>query len=292
MQPESLAGAGGCAYGPPMLLEGTFNVDETCEGQRLDRVMESFFPGTGLRLRRRLCDEERVLVDGRARKPGYRVRTGETVEIRQVLQMTSPSDMGLRIVKSEGGFATLNKPGGVHSAAIAGGSGPSVEDALGGLFPGRSPVLLNRLDFLTSGLLLVALTPEARETYLACEDEGVINKFYLARVRGRMDGIISVRSRLDTDDRKTTRVLNESDPDHRRWTGITALSHDNGENTSLVRCLIMKGARHQIRAHLASIGHPILGDPLYGGGESRRGLMLQHLRIEMPGFQAETTPLF
>lgn len=292
MQPESLAGAGGCAYGPSMLFEGTFSVDESGDGQRLDRVMEAFLPGTGLRLRRRLCDEKRVLVDGRARKPGYRVRTGETVEIKQVLQMTSSGGLGLRVVKREGGFAALNKPGGVHSAAIAGGSEPSVESFLPDLFPGDSPVLLNRLDFLTSGLLLVALTPEAREAYLAYEDEGVINKFYLARVRGRMDGIISIRSRLDTDDRKTTRVLSEPDPDHRRWTGITALSHDNAADTSLVRCLIMKGARHQIRAHLASIGHPILGDPLYGGGESRRGLMLQHLRIEMPGFQAEGIPLF
>lgn len=292
MQPESLAGAGGCAYGPSMLFDGTFSVDETGEGQRLDRAMEAWLPGTGLRLRRRLCDEGRVLVDGRARKPGYKLRTGETVEIRQVLQLTSPGGLGLRIVKREGGFAALHKPGEVHSAAIAGGSDPSVESLLPDLFPGEAPVLLNRLDFLTSGLLLVALTPEAREVYLAHEDDGAINKFYLARVRGRMDGIIAVRNRLDTDDRKTTRVLNEPDPDHRRWTGITALSHDNVEDTSLVRCLIMKGARHQIRAHLASIGHPILGDPLYGGGESRRGLMLQHLHIEMPGFQAEDIPLF
>jgi 23S rRNA pseudouridine1911/1915/1917 synthase len=206
--------------------------------------------------------------------------------------MTTADELGLRIVKWEDGFAAVNKPGGVHSAAIAGRDEPSAEGALAELFPDREPVLLNRLDNLTSGLLLVALTPEARAAYLEYEDEGAIKKFYLARVRGRLDGIVSVRNRLDTDDRKKTRVLAEPDPDSRRWTGVTALSHDNAAGTSLVRCLIMKGARHQIRAHLSSIGHPIIGDPLYGGGESPRGLMLQHQRIEMPGFQAEAIPLF
>lgn len=275
-----------------MVHEGTFSIDESGDGSRLDRVLETAMPGSGLRLRRRLCEEGRVLVDGRARKPGYRVRTGQSVEIEEGPSMATADELGLKIVKRKDGFAVVNKPGGVHSAAISGKDGASAEGVLADLFPGHAPVLLNRLDYLTSGLLLVALTPEAREAYLEYEEEGAVKKFYLARVRGRLDGIVSVRNRLDTDDRKTTRVLAEPDPDSRRWTGVTALSHDNAADTSLVRCLIMKGARHQIRAHLASLGHPILGDPLYGGGESPRGLMLQHQRIEMPGLRAETVPLF
>ncbi|WP_207260984.1 RluA family pseudouridine synthase [Desulfovibrio sp. Huiquan2017] len=275
-----------------MLFQGTFHIDASGDGLRLDRVLETVMPGTGLRLRRRLCEEERVLVDGRARKPGYRVRTGQPVEVKEVEEMATPSALGLRIVKCEDGFAAVNKPGGVHSALIAGKSEANAEAVLPNLFPGQAPVLLNRLDHMTSGLLLVALTPEARRAYLEYEGQGSIKKFYLARVRGRLDGIVSVRNRLDTDDRKITRVLAESDPDFRRWTGVTALSHDNMADTSLVRCLIMKGARHQIRAHLASIGHPIVGDPLYGGGECPHGLMLQHQRLEMPGFQVEIIPLF
>jgi 23S rRNA pseudouridine1911/1915/1917 synthase len=275
-----------------MFFEGTFSIDASGDGIRLDRALVAVMPGSGLRLRRRLCDEGHVSVDGRARKPGYKVRAGQTVEIGEVREMTKVEELGLRIVKIKDGFAAVNKPGGVHSAAISGKGGPSAEGALANLFPGQDPVLLNRLDYLTSGLLLVALTPEAREAYLRYEDEGEIKKFYLARVQGRLDGIVSVRNPLDTDDRKTTRVLAEQDPDARRWTGVTALSHDNAAGTSLVRCLIMKGARHQIRAHLSSIGHPIVGDPLYGGAESSRGLMLQHQRIEMPGFQAEAVPLF
>nr|WP_319584096.1 RluA family pseudouridine synthase [uncultured Pseudodesulfovibrio sp.] len=275
-----------------MFFEGTFSIDASGDGIRLDRVLETAMPGSGLRLRRRLCDEGRVLVDGRARKPGYKVRAGQSVEIGGDREMKTAGELGLRIVKCENGFAAVNKPGGVHSASIAGKDEPSAEGVLSELFPKDTPELLNRLDYLTSGLLLVALTPEAREAYLRYEADGAIKKFYLARVKGRLDGIISVRSRLDTDDRKITRVLAEPDPDSRRWTGVTALSHDHEADTSLVRCLIMKGARHQIRAHLSSIGHAILGDPLYGEGESSSGLMLQHQRIEMPGFQAEAIPLF
>jgi 23S rRNA pseudouridine1911/1915/1917 synthase len=275
-----------------MRFKGTFSIDASGDGKRLDRVIEAVMPGSGLRLRRRLCEDGHVLVAGLARKPGYKVRTGQSVEIGEVRAMKTADELGLRIVKREDGFAAVNKPGGVHSAVIAGKDEPSAEGALAELFPGRDPVLLNRLDYLTSGLLLVALTPEARKAYLAYEHDGAIKKFYLARVQGRLDGIVSVRSRLDTDDRKKARVLAEPDPDSRRWTGVTALSHDNAAGTSLVRCLIVKGARHQIRAHLSSIGHPIIGDPLYGDGESPRGLMLQHQRIEMPGFQAEAVPLF
>jgi len=275
-----------------MFFEGTFHIDACGDGNRLDRVLETVMPGSGLRLRRRLCEEGHVLVDGRGRKPGYKVRVGQSVQIGGVWAMKTADELGLTVVEREGGFAAVNKPGGVHSAAISGKDQPCAEGVLTELFPGREPLLLNRLDFLTSGLLLVALSPEAREAYLRYEADGAIKKFYLARVEGRLDGIVSVRSKLDTDDRKTTRVLADPDPDSRRWTGISALSHDNGEGSSLVRCLIMKGARHQIRAHLASIGHPIIGDSLYGEGESPFGLMLQHQRIEMPGFQAETVPLF
>jgi len=275
-----------------MFFSGTLRIDESGDGERLDRALKAAMPDSGLRLRRRLCEEGRVLVDGRARRPGYKVKSGQTVEVGAVWTMAKADEMGLKVVKSGGGFAAVDKPGGVHSAAISGKSGPCVESVLGELFPDDEPVLLNRLDYLTSGLLLVALTPEARAAYLEYEDDGAIKKFYLARVSGRLDGMISIRNRLDTDDRKVTRVLDEPDPDSRRWTGVTALSHDNEAGTSLVRCLIMKGARHQIRAHLASVGHPILGDPLYGAGDGPSGLLLRHLRIEMPGFQAEAVPLF
>ena len=270
----------------------TITVAAEHDGARLDRVLEAPLPGAGLRLRRRLCDEGKVLVDGRSRKPGYKVRTGQRVEINGEEVAVTHEELGLRVVERSDRFVAVFKPGGVHSAAIAGKDSSSAEDALEGLLPGTSPVLLNRLDYLTSGLLLIALTPEGAQDYQSIEQAGNIRKFYLAEVRGRLDGVVTVKSRLDVDDRPTTRVLDEEDGDAHRWTDVEVLAHDHDRDTTLVRCLIVRGARHQIRAHLAGLGHPIVGDPLYGDGVEGEQLMLRHYRVEFPGFSAEIEAAF
>jgi len=273
-----------------------YRVEPILAGARLDRVAAEVMPGSGLRLRRRLCEAGRIEVDGRPRGPGYKVRPGQIVTLigpqSSGGENAMPEDRSrVRAIVRSPLLAAVYKPGGLHSASVAGKTGATAEAALPELFPDAEPVLLNRLDFLTSGLLLVGLGPAGVEAYRAAEAAGAVRKFYLARVRGRLDGMVTVRRRLDTDDRPTTGVLAGDDPDPRRWTDVAVLSHD--AQTTLVRCLIMKGARHQIRAHLASLGHPIVGDPLYGepvGDESGAVMFLHHLRVELPGFEAQVEP--
>lgn len=264
-----------------------FIIGKAADGWRLDKALMTFKPDTGLRYRRRLCDDGHVLVDGKTRKPGYKVREGQEVAVATASGLPSYKDMGLRVVKRGNDFAAVYKPGGLHSASIEGKDSPNVEEVLADMFEDVEPALLNRLDYLTSGLLLVGLNDEAVGRYRAMEDSGGIQKFYLAEVRGRLDGIITVRSKVDTDNRKTSKVLDEQDPDERRWTTVEALSHDHDRDTSLVKCLIMKGARHQIRAHLASVDLPIVGDPIYGDGKEGDVLKLHHQRVELAGFAAE-----
>ena len=256
----------------------TLTATPAMDGERLDKVLAELLPDSGLRLRRRLCDEGRVLVDEKPRKPGYKLRTGQEVSVDMETVTTTPLDLGLEVVGTHRDYAAVYKPGGVHSAVIEGSDQPSAESVLPVLFPGREPVLLNRLDQPTSGLLMVALSPEAVRHYHRVEDKGGILKYYEATVSGRFDGMTTVKNELDTDDRRKTRVLATLSADPRRWTDVQSMAHDRAANTSLVRCLISKGARHQIRAHLARIEHPILGDELYGAGEPG-GLRLCHLRL-------------
>lgn len=269
-----------------MSTKEIYIVPEESEYQRLDKVLVEIVPDSGLRLRRRLCDDGRVLVDGKKRKPGYKVRTGQEIVMQGEAERMTYQDLGLAIVKEDGQFAAVYKPGEVHSAGIEGKNDTSVEDVLPEMFPEASPILLNRLDYLTSGLLVVALDEDAEKRYLAMEEAGEIKKFYNATVKGRLDGVVTVKSELDTDNRKKTRILDEEDWDVRRWTDIEVMAHDHENDTTDVRCLIMKGARHQIRAHLASIGHPIVGDPLYGDGQEGETLCLQHQRVDFCSFSA------
>jgi len=275
-----------------MTIKKTYVIPTNMSGLRLDRVLEEMEPDSGLRFRRRLCDEGHVLVDGKVCKPGYKVRQGQQIDISGGAPIMSFEQLGLSVVKQDGMFGAVYKPCGVHSAIIAGKDVSSVEAALPELFPGSTPILLNRLDHLTSGLLLVAMTADGEKVYHEQEDAGRIKKFYLATIQGRLDGVVTIKNKLDTDDRKKTRVSDEDDSDVRRWTDVEALVHDHDEDTTSVRCLIVKGARHQIRAHLASIGHPIVGDSLYGDGVEESILHLHHARIELPGFSAEVKVSF
>lgn len=259
-------------------------VTDTEAGQRLDALLAALAPDLGLRGRRRLAETGRATVDGHAAKPGYRPRAGQVIAL--ALLPVTPLPPGLDVVAGNERFAALPKPAGLDSTRLAGGDHPSVEDFLPELLPGA--VLVNRLDAPTSGLLLAARTPEAAADYRRLEDEGKVTKTYLAVVHGRFDHPLTIARALDTTNRRKTAVLPADSPDPLRTTNVTPLAYDATRDLTLVEAVIHKGARHQIRAHLAAAGHPILGDGLYGPKDAvTTRLHLHHARIELPGFEAE-----
>lgn len=336
-------------------------------------------PDAGVRARRRLWLTHAVLLDGRPAKPGTQVRAGQRVEVRPLHALrgtmpgTSPNggpdtgpdspqdiapnfspgsapdgdaagnaDVAPRVLTEAHGLVALYKPGGLHSAAIAGSAAPCVEALLPALLrlpdlPGLEgttgfPRLLNRLDGPTSGILLAARTPQAADLFHAAENSGQATKTYLALVHGVLAQAVTVRRALDTANRAITRVLPQDTPDLLRHTEVTPLGVMNiearaegspdvddtarhgtamsvapGAPCTLIRCVIRKGARHQIRAHLAALGHPIAGDARYGTPDGADAplpqdapqfarplpaatLFLHHARIELPDFHATCPP--
>ena len=266
----------------------TWTLPAEADGWRLDKALGLLMPETGLRGRRRLIESGGLTVDGRARAGGYRVRAGQTVAVTPAGLVRRFGPAGLPIVLETGDYVLLNKPSGLHSAALALGGGESVEALLPELFPGRPAWLLSRLDRLTTGLLPAAFSQAAATAYRDMEEAGDVNKTYLAVGHGepvsphfRCDG------ELDAADRKKTRALERATIDSLRMTEVEALETRGG--LTLFRCTIKKGARHQIRAHLAWAGHPLMGDPLYGKEEGER-LYLHCAGIDCPAFAAVCDP--
>lgn len=302
----------------------SFRVPEEAQGWRLDKALGLLLAAPtpeqraarpdlfaladlGLRPRRRLCDRSLVLVNGKPGIPSLKVRAGQEIRILCDPGEAAVSDADVpALVYADEGLAALYKPAGMHTAALAGSLAPSLEKALPSLLPSPEegyPRLLNRLDEPTSGLVLAARNAEGERSWRRAERIGQTDKRYLALVEGQPLYDFTVARSLDADARTKTRVRRTDDPDPLRHTDVTLLhpltaaeaggliDADPATPLMLVGCRIRKGARHQIRAHLAAAGHPLAGDALYGA-ELRRaeGFLLHHGRVSLPGFEACRLP--
>ncbi|MFZ5427167.1 MAG: pseudouridine synthase [Thermodesulfobacteriota bacterium] len=274
-----------------------FLTGDADSGERLDRILAER-TGLSLRAARRMIGRNAVSVEGRTRAEAYKLRPGQIVKVAGEGEnspagtapgasgLAMPEEGGPRLLKAGGGFLAFFKPAGLHTAALAGGGGPSLEAMLPGLHPGEV-ILVNRLDRETSGIVLGALSREDAERFREMENRGEVDKRYLAVVWGAVDAPVELRWRLDTAGRARTRVLDAPAADRLRWTRVNPVGMFDGR--TLIEARIAKGARHQIRAHLARAGRPIAGDELYGTPEEG-GLRLHHWRCSLPGFCAACAP--
>ena len=273
------------------------------QGLRLDHALEALVPQNGLRARRRLCEAGLVRVNGICRPPAYKLKGGEEVRLEPDDAAGSADNVAARpyVLWRNECLAVLFKPSGWHSAQVRGGNALCLESLLPDLLPpikgctAHSPLLLSRLDQATSGMLVAALSPQGATLWRAAEHAGKVSKYYVALVEGNLEHSASVCKRLDTANRIRTKVLPEDDPDPARHTHVIPLAHTQGaQPVSLAACCIRRGARHQIRVHMASLGHPLLGDILYGARASSLCLspylfFLHHGRLEaqLDGFTVE-----
>ena len=305
-----------------------FCVPEEAQGWRLDKALGLLLSAPtpeqqaarpdlfaladlGLRARRRLCDRSLVLVNGKPGISGLKLRAGQEIRILPDPDAVSDAaeDAPALVFKADG-LAALHKPAGMHTSALAGSLSPSLENLLGSLLSseeeGYAPRLLNRLDASTSGLVLASCTDEGERRWRRAERIGNTDKLYLALIEGQPLYDFTVSRRLDTDTRTRTRVRHTDDPDPLRSTEVTLLHPllagevpglvvaDAALPLMLVGCRIRKGARHQIRAHLAAAGHPLVGDALYGAEQrcTNGAFLLHHGRVSLPDFAASRLPVW
>jgi len=270
-------------------------VPPEAQGKRLDRFLAEL-PEIGSRtVAERLLSGGGVSVDGRLRAKGYKLEGGEHLEFEPPAAATSelePQEMDLVVPYEDEHLLVVDKPAGlvVHPApGHARGTlvhGLLAYDVEGGDEPER-PGIVHRLDRDTSGLLVVARSPEAHRALQKLVQARELTREYLALVVGRP------RSRSGTIDAPIGRDRNDPlrhslDTDSPR----DAVTHFELEELlarhALLRVTLETGRTHQIRVHLAAIDLPVAGDPVYGRADEL-GLRRQFLHAARLAFEHPIT---
>jgi 23S rRNA pseudouridine1911/1915/1917 synthase len=219
-----------------------------------------------------------VRVDGRQEKASYRTETGEVVRVEfpQVEKRTiSGEDIPVAVVYEDEALLVVDKPAGMVVHPAPGNWSGTLVNALlgrgGSLSSEGEPEragMVHRLDKETSGLLVVAKTDRSHRLLSAAIAARRVTRRYAVMTWGHLPSdtlTIDKPIARDPRDRKRMAIVNKGRP---AKTDLIRLARfDAGE---LLRAHLHSGRTHQIRVHLASIGHPVMGDDVYGGGGGRR----------------------
>ena len=238
---------------------------------RIDKVLTSLEPEITRSQLKNLINDGHVTVNGQAVKPKYKVQAGDKISLvkpePQSLELT-PENIPLDIVYEDDDMIVVNKPQGMVVHPAPGHPDHTLVNALlyhsplstiNGTF---RPGIVHRIDKDTSGLLMVAKNDLAHQS-LAEQLRNKTNKReYLALVYGQIkedESTIDAPLGRNPQDRKKQAVVKD---------GRHAVTHfkvvKRYDNFTLVKCILETGRTHQIRVHMKYIGHPLVGDPLYG----------------------------
>jgi 23S rRNA pseudouridine1911/1915/1917 synthase len=244
----------------------------------------------------KIIEDGGVTVDGRPGKANQRVKAGATivVEVPEAVAATpEPEDLALPILYQDADIIVVDKPAGmvVHPAA-GHESGTLVNallhhvDDLSGIGGEKRPGIVHRLDRGTSGLMVVAKNDAAHHELARQFHDREVEKDYIALVWGVVQAGRRIDEPIGRDPGNRKKMSARARRSREAVTRIVRVHHLNPALT-LAQIAIHTGRTHQIRVHLSAIGHPIVGDPLYGGVHRRVAADLRPvMKLERPFLHA------
>lgn len=285
-----------------MKMGGIQTIDVRLEpahaGWRLDRALAAAVPTLSRERLKALIRSGAVEADGSAlRDPALKVKGGETLRLvvpEPKPAHNEPQDIPLTILFEDEHLLVVDKPAGLVVHPAAGNLDGTLVNALlhhcGGSLSGiggvARPGIVHRIDKDTSGLLVVAKTNVAHEGLAKQFAAHSIDRRYLAIVAGvpkTSSGTVDAPLARSAANRKKIAIVegNRGKRAVTHWKRLEVLA-----DAALVECRLETGRTHQIRVHMASIGHPLLGDPVYGRSGRTHGKLLKELGFERQALHA------
>jgi 23S rRNA pseudouridine1911/1915/1917 synthase len=261
--------------GPPFRPQVTLTIDEAGAGRRLDALLAGLYPELSRSMAARLVKSGQVLLDGRPAKSSALVKPGQILSLslpEPAPETLAPApDIALDVIYSDEDVLVINKPAGLTVHPGAGEAVPTLAGALLALDPNLAdvgpptrPGLVHRLDKDTTGVMIVARHQRALESLAEAFAARRVDKTYLALVAGRPPDSGRMDSPIGRHPSVRTKMMAGSPSGKPATTIFRVMRWYPASGASLARLRLLTGRTHQARVHLASIGHPVLGDKLYG----------------------------
>ena len=274
------------------------SLDAGHAGWRLDRALADALPTLSRERLKALINAGALEREGTAvRDPSAKVKGGESFSLaipEPEPAHNTPQDIPLNIVFEDEHLLVVDKPAGLVVHPAAGNREGTLVNALLHHCAGRlsgiggvaRPGIVHRIDKDTSGLLVVAKTDAAHEGLARQFAAHSIDRRYLAIVNGvpmASEGKVDAPLARSAHDRKKIAIVEGSRGKRAvtHWKRLKVL-----KNAALVECRLETGRTHQVRVHMASIGHPLLGDPVYGRGKSVHRKLLNQLDFHRQALHA------
>ena len=281
------------------MQEFTFIVDASSEGQRIDLFLTEHMEGQSRSYLQKLLKDGAVFVGEKVAKSNYKVRIGDAIR----LELPDPVElevearaMDLDILYEDDDVILINKPKGmvVHPAAghtddtLVNGLMHHCQGNLSGINGVLRPGIVHRIDKDTTGVIVVCKNDNAHNSLAEQLKVHSITRRYRALVHGNIkatEGTVDAPIGRNEKDR-LKQAINEKN-------GKPAVTHyrvlESFKNYTYIECQLETGRTHQIRVHMSSLGHPLVGDELYGPAKCPFSLEGQTLHAMVLGFDHPTT---